>query len=65
VSDPQDDGWWYCLTHDRVEHGAGCPNRERMGPYADEATAARALAIAADRNEEWDTQDEREADGPW
>jgi len=36
-----------------------------MGPYEDEATAARALSIAAGRNEEWDTQDEREADGGW
>jgi len=33
-----------------------------MGPYADEATAARALTIAADRNEEWEARDEQERD---
>lgn len=60
MNDTQDDGWWYCLRHSRVEHGAGCPNSQRMGPYEDEATAARALSIAADRNEAWDEQDENE-----
>ncbi|MCY9784843.1 hypothetical protein KIK06_13180 [Nocardiopsis sp. EMB25] len=51
--------WWYCLKHMRVEQGAGCPNRERMGPYEDEATAARALSIAAERNEEWEAEEDR------
>lgn len=56
---PQDK-WWYCLKHKRVEHGAGCPNKMRLGPYPDEATAQRALSIAAERNEEWDVSDEEE-----
>lgn len=60
MSDVQDDGWWYCLRHNGVEHGAGCPNSQRMGPYEDEGTAARALSIAADRNEAWDEQEENE-----
>lgn len=57
---PLDDKWWYCLKHKRVEHGPGCPNKVRMGPYPDEATAASALAIAARRNEEWDVSDKEE-----
>lgn len=62
MNDVQDDGWWFCLKHSRVEHGAGCPNSQRLGPYADEATAARALSIAAERNEEWNEQEENEGD---
>ena len=62
MGDAQDDGWWYCLKHNRVEHGAGCPNKQRMGPYPDEATAANALNIAARRNEQWDEQEEDERD---
>jgi hypothetical protein len=57
---PLDDEWWYCLNHKRVEHGPGCPNKARMGPYPDEATAASALAIAAQRNEAWDVADRDE-----
>lgn len=60
MNDVQDDGWWYCLKHDKVEHGGGCPNSQRLGPYEDEATAARALSIAAKRNEAWDEQEENE-----
>lgn len=62
MSDVQDDNWWYCLKHDRVEHGAGCPNKQRMGPYPDEATAANALNIAARRNEQWEEQEDEERD---
>ena len=29
-----DDQWWFCLKHNEVEHGDGCANSERMGPYA-------------------------------
>ncbi|WP_116244453.1 hypothetical protein [Nocardiopsis sp. FIRDI 009] len=59
MSETHTGDWWYCLKHMRVEQGPGCPNRERMGPYETEATAARALAIAAERNEEWEAEDER------
>lgn len=61
MSEQGGDGqWWYCLKHNRPEHGAGCPNNKRMGPYPDEAAAANALQTAAERNEVWDEQDERE-----
>jgi hypothetical protein len=32
----------------------GCPNKDRMGPYATEAEAASVLQRAAERNEAWD-----------
>lgn len=54
--------WWYSLKHMRVEHGAGDPNSERLGPYDTEAEASRALETARKRNEQWDN-DEDEWDG--
>ncbi|WP_017622400.1 hypothetical protein [Nocardiopsis chromatogenes] len=57
---PEDQRWWYCLKHDRVEKGAGCPNKFRLGPYADEASAAGALHTVAERNEAWEASDD-----PW
>ena len=58
--DTPQDKWWYCLKHKRVEHGAGCPNKMRMGPYPDEATAQRALELARER-----TKAEDDADKDW
>ncbi|AFR09366.1 MULTISPECIES: hypothetical protein [Nocardiopsis] len=60
MTDVQDDGWWFCLKHDEVEHGKGCPNSQRLGPYPDRETAARALSIAAERNEAWDEEESEE-----
>jgi hypothetical protein len=53
-------GWFYCLTHQTVEQGKGCKGPDRMGPYPDEATAARALEIARER-----TRSADEADKQW
>ncbi len=53
-----DQGWWYCLKHNVVEHGPGCPDKDRLGPYPTEAEAARALDKVRERNEEWDKADE-------
>jgi hypothetical protein len=49
--------WWFCLKHMRVEHGPGCPGKDRMGPYQTEAAAAAALDTARARNEAWEKQD--------
>lgn len=46
--------YWFCLVHQRVEGEDGCPNKDRMGPYATEAEAAGVLQRAAERNEAWD-----------
>jgi hypothetical protein len=46
--------WYYCLVHQKVEPEAGCANAERLGPYATEAEAQSALALAKERNESFD-----------
>ena len=56
--DDNDNDWWYCLKHRTVEHGAGCPGKDRLGPYASREEASRALEIVQERNREWDAQDE-------
>jgi len=52
-------GWYYCLTHQTVEQGKGCKGPDRMGPYPDEATAARALEIARERTKAADEADRK------
>ena len=49
------DQWWFCLGHKTVEQGPGCPNDERMGPYASADEASGALSRAAERSEAWDS----------
>lgn len=49
--------WWYCLRHNTVEQGAGCPGKDRLGPYPSREDAARALETVRRRNEEWDAAD--------
>jgi len=53
-----DDAWWYCLTHNTVEHGAGCPGKDRLGPYATREEAESALELVRERNQEWDAADD-------
>jgi hypothetical protein len=47
--------WWYCLRHHTVEHGPGCPNAERLGPYDSEEAARSAPGRAAASSKAWDT----------
>jgi hypothetical protein len=49
--------WWYCLRHKNVEPEAGCPAKDRLGPYPSREQAEHAIEIAQRRNEEWDAQD--------
>jgi hypothetical protein len=46
--------FWYCLKHHRVERENLCNYADRLGPYATEAEASRALEKVKERNEEWD-----------
>ncbi len=46
--------YWFCLKHHTVEGEEGCRSADRLGPYASEAEAARALEKVEERNEEWD-----------
>ncbi|HEX6338619.1 MAG TPA: SPOR domain-containing protein [Jiangellaceae bacterium] len=52
--------WYWCLDHQRVEAGEGCPNDRRLGPYEDRERAERALEIARERTEAWDAEDAAE-----
>ena len=55
--------YWWCLTHAAVEEGDGCPNKERLGPYATREMAAAAIDRTRARTEAEDARDEAEADG--
>jgi len=44
--------WWFCLKHHAVEPDAGCPGKDRLGPYKTKEEAARALETVRRRNEE-------------
>ena len=46
--------YYYCLKHRSVEGEEGCRAKDRLGPYATEAEASRALDKVAERNESWD-----------
>lgn len=51
------DRWFFCLLHNEVEQEAGCRAGDRLGPYPDRETAARALQIANERTEQADRDD--------
>ena len=46
--------YFFCLKHHTVEGQDGCRASDRLGPYATEAEAARALDKVEERNEAWD-----------
>jgi hypothetical protein len=46
--------YWYCVKHRAVEGPDGCPPIDRLGPFATEEEASRALEKAQERNDEWD-----------
>ena len=52
-----DEQWFYCLKHGTVEGREGCRAADRLGPYPDRETAARALEIARERTEAADRAD--------
>ena len=37
---------------------AGCPGKDRLGPYATKEEAENALELVRERNEEWDAADD-------
>ncbi|HEV7823817.1 MAG TPA: hypothetical protein VGP02_02795 [Mycobacteriales bacterium] len=52
--------YYWCLKHNTVESGdALCKSAERLGPYADRASAQHALETVRDRNESWEAEDRR------
>lgn len=58
--EPADEGFYWCLRHSRVETGDDvCAARFRLGPFATAEEATHALERVAERNDEWDAEDER------
>jgi hypothetical protein len=53
-----DQNWYFCLRHNNVEQGAGCPGKDRLGPYPTREAAEHALETVKKRNEEWDAADD-------
>jgi hypothetical protein len=52
--------YYWCLSHHRVETTANaCPAVNRLGPYASQAEAERAMDRVRERNEAWDAEDAR------
>lgn len=59
MSDPD---FYFCLTHETVEEGAGCRGADRMGPYPTAAAAAGWRSTHTAREDAWTaTDDEDEA----
>jgi hypothetical protein len=51
--------YYYNLTTGQVEEGKQSSGTELMGPYPTREAAAQALSGAAERNQEWEDQDEQ------
>lgn len=58
MGNSEGEGWYWCLHHGRVEHGAeSCPADERFGPYPSEEAARTWRQRVEERNEKWDAED--------
>lgn len=49
--------WFYCLKHGLVEPEGVCKATDRLGPYRDPESAARALESVREREEEIAAED--------
>ncbi|MEV0274136.1 MAG: hypothetical protein HOV71_14755 [Hamadaea sp.] len=49
--------WFYCLKHRRPEHGRQEAEQYLLGPFPDEATAARALDVIREREARKEAED--------
>lgn len=56
--------FWFCLKHHAVEGVEGCPNKDRLGPYASYAEASRAPEHAAENTAAWDNDPAWNDDAP-
>ena len=57
-------GYFWCLRHHRVETAVdACAEKYRLGPFATQAEAEKALDKVAERNEAWDAEDARWSGG--
>jgi hypothetical protein len=47
--------FWWCLRHNAVEQGPGCPGKVKLGPFASYDEASAALDLVKRRNDAWDS----------
>ena len=50
--------WWFCLIHQSVEQGPGCPDASRLGPFTHEQDAQEVLDRMHARTESQDSEEE-------
>jgi hypothetical protein len=50
--------WWFCLVHQAVEQGAGCPDQSRFGPFETQADAKSVLERMHKRDTDFESSDE-------
>ena len=50
--------WWFCLIHQSVEQGAGCPDASRLGPYESSEQAQGVLDRMRQRDDAADGEDD-------
>ena len=50
--------WWFCLIHQVVEEGAGCPDQSRLGPFENREQAQSVLARMHKRDEDADPDED-------
>ncbi|GAA6122678.1 hypothetical protein BPY_07860 [Bifidobacterium psychraerophilum] len=55
----KDKQWYFNTVTEQAELGPQSPISQRMGPYASEKDALNAWKIVAQRNKEWEEQDNR------
>ncbi len=64
-----DEAFYWCMEHDRVEEGAGCPANDRLGPYDTREAARDHAERTASRNKSWESGDreweEQNASDSW
>jgi hypothetical protein len=50
--------WWFCLKHQNVEQGPGCPDESRLGPFDSQELAEAVLDRMRARTQAQDSEDE-------
>jgi hypothetical protein len=50
--------WYYCFEHRRVERRDECRLMDRMGPYPTPEAAAHWQDRVAERNQQWEEEDD-------
>jgi hypothetical protein len=53
--------WWFNTKTQKAEFGRQTGSLNRMGPFASEQEAQRAMEIARERSKQWQAQDESES----